>query len=484
MTTPTPPFDDEVFFVLEAFSRRLGAHLAALRTLCGPPAPRVRDASAYYRPDTDTALLAVRARPGDRDRPIDGLRALGRRAGFPSLDPAQLADGDRRRFYDHYLREYPTSVLAAQSGDCALRSLAARLGLPAPRAEVTPRPTVALAAPAPPREPVSAPPKPLTPTGATILARYLRGDAWMPARVRNVNMRGAHLAAGAVPRVGDAVPVALGLGKDSAVVSGRVVAATTDHEARTQGATGFRIAFSNGESAGLKHLEALLRRARAQGVSLAPPPPRSAPRFALRWPVQLVAGRTQAFASALDISEGGLFLATRSELRGDDLDFQLPLDERGDPIMGRARIARVVPADMATARGLAQGYGVEIIDLSSSDEARFSAFLTRVSERGQRRVVVAAAPQRAAGLSAALGAVGYEVAGYTAAHDAQATLDDGSSRAPDLVVLEAGLRANEPRAAEKLAASFEERGARCIWAGGDAAATVRDRVDRALSVTA
>jgi hypothetical protein len=561
----------EVFLVLELFRSRLDELLDRLAPLSEKRSPRLTDASIYYRPDTDVALLAVRLDAHDDARAASWVRAFARGAGLPLLDPARLGDGDRRRFYDAYLHAYPIRASGPLGARGTALELARRLGLRDPALADGARPsrrpdtqadlvwpqdphlgasdlaaepdledidpstldgpppalkrklaragsesgiesdvgplekprgkqrmrdrlrtipgrprTVTITAPAPavtspqpasaplPRVKVEAPAPP-------ILARYLRGDEWAPARLRALSLRGAHLATGAPPRVGDKVPIALGYGDTGAVLRGHVVEVISETDARQRGAAGFRVAFAEKEGHAHRQLIALLRKAREAGISLEPPPARAAVRFPLRWPVQLTSGRSRTVASALDISAGGFFLATRTSIATGGLEFQLPLDWGEAPASGRARVARVVTQAMARGRGLSPGYGVEIVELGAADRQRFDAFLSRVRRRSLRRVVVAATPDRAAELTAALGAVGYAV---TTCSDTGwlESVPDGAPQPPDAIVLDAAFGLPSTPSATELAERIRARDVLCITTTHDTGSRVRARVDRALGI--
>jgi hypothetical protein len=546
----------EVFLVLELFRSRLDELLDRLAPLSERRSPPIADASIYYRPDTDVALLALRLREKvDDERGSDWLRVFARGSGLPLLDPARLGDGDRRRFYDAYLEAYPIRARGPLGARSTALALARRLGLRDPelpgdgafpqrqpeaeadlvwpeepdladidpstldgpppalsrklaragsesgldaevgprgkqrvrdrlrtipgRTQAVPAPAVAgppaeLAAPRPTRLQVETPAPP-------ILARYLRGDEWAPARLRALSLRGAHLATGAPPRVGDAVPIALGYGDAGAVLRGRVVEVTTDAEARRRGAAGFRVTFAEKEGHAHRQLATLLRKAREAGLSLEPPPARAAVRFPLRWPIQLTCGRSRTVASALDISAGGFFLATRASVSTDRLEFQLPLDWGEAPAIGRARVARVVTKSMARGRGLSPGYGVEILELEAPDRQRYDAFLTRVSRRALRHVVVAAAPDRAAELTAALGAVGYAVIACSDGAWLE-RVPDSAPQPPDAIVIDAAFGLPTTPTAAELAQRLQARDIPCIITTHDTGSRVRARVDRALGI--
>lgn len=527
----------ELFLILEPFCSRLDELLGALEPLGKPNPSLLASSSIYYRPDTDVALLSLRVPDAEREGGGEAwLRDFAKAAGLPLLEPARLADGDRRRFYDTYLEGYPIRTGGALGARSSALALARRLGLEPSEAGEAPAaaessgelvwPAQPLAARTaqgptePPREgrrapvgsgarerPAASPrgkgrasdrlrtipgwrdaggsvsgalPEPAGPAaerpaeGAAILARYLRGDEWVPARLRALSLRGAHLATEALPRSGDTLPIALAFGDAGAVVRGRVVETT----ARGESPRGFRVAFSSEESAAFQKLTALLRKARDAGLSLEPPPPRTAARYPLRWPTRVAFRGGKAVVSALDISEGGLFFATQTALEGDNMAFHLPLERDKQPVVGRARVVRSVSAAMAQGRGLAPGYGVEIVDLADSDRQRYQGFVSRVSHRVDRRVVVAAEPDRAGELTELLSAVGYAVTSCADA-DWLELLPNVAPQPPDAVVIDSALRT--PAIAD-LKRRLGEQKTPYIAAGPDITKRLRARVDRALGI--
>jgi hypothetical protein len=247
----------------------------------------------------------------------------------------------------------------------------------------------------------------------------------------------------------------------------------------TQGPAGFRVAFPERDRIARRQLVALLLRARNAGISLEPPPVRGAMRLPVRWPTRLSTSIGEMPAAALDISEGGMFLALDRELPRDELAFQLPLDSGGPPVCGRARVVRVVDEHMAEERGLPRGYGVQIVDMPAEDRVRFYSFLERVRRRSERRIVVAASAGRAEELAACLAGAGYAVTGRT---DSQALLQivDTDPRPPDIAVIDSSL--GRTREARWLRTMFESRSVPCVSAREERAEWLRAAVDRMLAV--
>jgi len=316
----------------------------------------------------------------------------------------------------------------------------------------------------------------------TISARYQRGGEWVVARLRSLSLKGSYLVANALPRKGEAVRVELSFAGVKAKVIGNVYHVTSIEDAVDTGAAGFAIRFSQENEPYRTQLVALLKSARAAGITLKPPPERVSVRFPVSWPVQ-VGSREGGFrAEALDLSTGGLFVATTKDLAGEELAFRLPLDNGEPPVCGRARVARQLSGDTAMKRGLQAGYGLKIIGLSDIDSPRYEAFLRRVRRRVERRVLVAAAPGRLKQLMAAFASIGYAVTGGS---ESQAVLRLASQGnvAPDVAVIDSTLAACG-QDKNGLSRAFTERGVTCVPSDNEPPTLTRAVVDRVLGVNA
>jgi hypothetical protein len=120
----------ELFFVLEPLTVRARDLMIALRPLAEPTAPEVRGVDVYYRAASDVALLAIRydERTLTRER-LSWIVDLASGSGIPLLDPARMAEPDRRTFYRTYLASYEIHVEEAPGVFEALVTLAERTGL-------------------------------------------------------------------------------------------------------------------------------------------------------------------------------------------------------------------------------------------------------------------------------------------------------------------------------------------------------------------
>jgi hypothetical protein len=328
---------------------------------------------------------------------------------------------------------------------------------------------------------VSPPPAPGTTTSPEpISVRFRRGDEWAPARLRSLGLKGAYLACTAPPRLHDEIHIALGLGSIGTVMRGTVVHVTSAQEATNSGSGGFGVLFPEVESPARSQLRELLAAARRQGITLQPPPPRSALRFPVRWPVQiLLPDRSGLDIAALDMSIKGMFLSTLAPLPRTPLDFHLPT-ESGARIRGRLRAVRAVPWKLACARGLHSGFGMEIIEFAPDDHHRYAGFVDRVGQRVQRRVLVGASPERSEKLVAGLAAAGYTVSG---ASDANTIIQLGECdpRPPDAALLDASLAVGRG-AAQRIEAVLAARRVPVISIAGEPAHRARAVVDNLLAV--
>lgn len=464
---------------LEELGRLLGVDTApsvgrsvARDRAAGLAAPGVESRRRADARSRDSASRQLGAR-GSGARPRSGVPGRPTVAGAP----APIADDYHtdRVFVDlddSMSRKLPTSDDARPRGKARHRDRV----LTVPGRPLRPSGSDAAATAAAPepssRRPGSEPGDP----SAHVRARYQRGDQWMQARLRSLSPKGALLATGAPPPANTTVRVALALAEHSVILDAVVLESTAPVARRSS--HGFRVDFLDPDADSRERLIALLRTAKARGVSLTAPPPRRAARFPVAWPVVVTTAGGRVDASVLDVSTCGLFVATNTFIRDRELSFVMPLDRRGLQVQGRLRIAREVTEPMARARGLERGYGVEIVALEG-DDGRFESFLDRVRLRSERHVVVAAAPGRLELLADGLAAAGYTVT--TASHATDTLLKSLEGRAPDAAILDGSLDADAEARAE-----LQEMLARyrvpCVNTRGERPGTARAAIDRLLSV--
>lgn len=322
-------------------------------------------------------------------------------------------------------------------------------------------------------------PAPAVPT--TIYARYLRSGRWVPIRIGALSLKGAALMTGALPRLHDHVDVALSFGGHRALVRGAVGQVTTEADARTTGAAAFNVRFELDDTS-RRQLTSLLTAARAANITIKPPPPRTARRLPVEWPVGLGTTRGVIRAQALDVSRDGLFVRPSNPLVLDaSLAFSAVLDDGGAPIAGRAKVVRHISDAIARSAGLVAGYGLHVVDMGDADRARWLHFVTRIEQRADRRVLVGAPPARLAELQAQLAGAGYAVTGGTDP-GALVQLARGETRPVDAAAIDASFLAPTMSAAW-LESLFSERGVPCVTLRGDARGA-RAAVDKLLGITA
>lgn len=313
-----------------------------------------------------------------------------------------------------------------------------------------------------------------------IYARYLRSGRWVPIRVGQLSLKGAALLAGALPRVEDHVDVALSFANHRALVRGKVGKVSSINEASSSGAATFSVQFELDE-ASRRQLTALLTAARAAKVTIKPPPARSTRRFPVDWPISLGTMRGSVRADAIDISLGGMFIKPGAPLALDTtVSFSAVLDDRGSPIAGRAKVVRQITDADARACGLVAGFGLKLVDMGDTDHQRWTAFLTRIEKRADKRVLVGASPARLAELQSHLAAAGYAVSGGTDP-GALVQLAGAEARPVDAAVIDAGWL-GLGTSATWVETLFSARNVPCITLHGEAR-HARVAVDRLLSVS-
>ncbi len=321
---------------------------------------------------------------------------------------------------------------------------------------------------------------PTSPADASSLdVRFLRGSEWISARVRALSVRGAYVVTSAPPRLGDAVHVSLTFAGRTALMRGTVYHVTSADDALSTGSSGFAVRFPEYACPARQRLIEVLLAARNAGITVRPPPSRASVRFPVRWPVHLAGAPGPFRGEAHDVSSGGFFVATPHALDlGAEIRFAMPLDVADAPVEGRARVARIQGAE-ATARGIAGGFGLQIVDMAGEHRGAWSAFLGRVRRRSEKRILVGAAPERLGELVSGLGAAGYAV---TAGSDPGVLmrLAELDPNPPDAAVIDGELeQATAPSG--WLEQVFAARQVHCITVHGDVS-QARALVDRALFV--
>lgn len=528
----------EAYLLVDQPRQRLGHWTQALAALDSPEAPPLASVVALYDPASDQAILNLRydelaLGPAKLEYVVE----VALLAEIGMIQPAELSDGERRRFLTERLARCTLQISNQRNANAALTNLVKKLReqrtskppvnvargdtsdpIPLVTAKGTrddlrqvtqfPRPasphkhvvsrssraeTVAFedefkepdeTKPAPyvqlarARSPEIHPPE--LPTEANMIyARYLRSGKWVPIRIGALSLKGAALMTGALPRLHDHVDVALSYAGHRALVRGAVGKVSTLQEAQTSGASTFSVAFELDQSS-RRQLTALLTAAREAKVTIKPPPARATRRFVVEWPVCLGTMRGAMKADALDISTTGMFVRPVASLTVDTvLNFSAVIDDAGGPVAGRARVVRQLSEQDAAAVGLAPGFGLSIVDMSQDDRARWEAFITRIEARAEKRVLIGATPARLGELQQVLAAAGYAVMGGTDP-GALVQLSNADARPVDCVVIDSSWL-GDPSSSSWVEALFTSRDVPCITLNGDARRT-RVHVDKLLAV--
>jgi len=450
-------------------------------------------------------LLAAK---GTRDLAPSELRAARELAGGVARHPNQVANQVARQVaYDDDLPEIVAvpeplrNQLETARHTPPARRLAAALPqdrTPRPSPNVVARPSVHRASTvmmspteteelleaAYPREDVDVPTEPYLPAAGnvaepgTIYARYLRSEQWVPSRIGTLSLKGAALMARALPRVEDRIDITLAFANYRALVRGAVEKISTMQEAATSGTTTFNVNFELDDGS-RRELTALLTAARAAKVTLKPPPVRCTRRYSVAWPVRLGTVRGVVRAEALDVSTGGMFVRPLHALTLDaNVTFTAVLDDGLAPVSGRSKVVRNHSDDEAKTVGRLPGYGLSIVEMAQEDRERWSAFLSRIERRSERRVLIGAAPARLAELQSGLEAVGYVVTG-SSEPSALARLAGAEAHPVDAALIDASwLAAASSTRVEPL---FAARKVPCVTVHGDAK-RARIAVDQLLAV--
>jgi hypothetical protein len=313
----------------------------------------------------------------------------------------------------------------------------------------------------------------------TISARYLRSGRWVPLRIGSLSLKGAALMAVALPRVDDRVDVALAYAQHRALVRGAVNKVSTMKEAETSGATMFSVNFELDDGS-RRQLTALLTAARAANVTIKPAPPRGTRRYPVEWPVCLGTSRGAVRAEALDVSSDGMFVKPVHPLTLDaHVTFSAVLDDNLPPVSGHARVVRNITEAEARTSGLSSGYGLVILEMSEVERERWSGFLSRVSKRASKRVLIAASAARLAELETGLVAGGYATTGGTEP-GAIAQLVSADARPVDAALIDATWLVSEGSTLW-VQSVFSARNVPYVTVHGDAK-RARTAIDRLLAV--
>jgi hypothetical protein len=215
-------------------------------------------------------------------------------------------------------------------------------------------------------------------------------------------------------------------------------------------------------------------------VTIKPAPPRSTRRYPVEWPVCLGTTRGAVRAEALDVSAEGMFVKPVHALTLDaHVTFSAVLDDSLPPVSGHARVVRNIAEADARSSGLVPGYGLVILDMAELERERWSGFLSRVSRRAAKRVLIAASAARFAELETGLVAGGYATTGGSEP-GAIAQLVSADARPVDAALIDATWLISEGSTLW-VESVFTARGVPYVTVHGDAR-RARMAIDRLLSV--
>ena len=435
---------------------------------------------------------------GDTSDPIPLVTAKGTRNDIPQVKRPASQPGDIARIQPRAVTQDELEKFARPSSPhrhvVSRSSRAATVVAPDPLPDAfenefdepaqkdqktAPAPYELLARAQSPKEIMQTPtPAPLT-EGSTIYARYLRSGKWVPIRIGALSLKGAALMTGALPRLHDHVDVALSYQGHRALVRGSVGKVSTMVEAQSTGASTFSVAFEL-DTASRRQLTVLLTAAREAKVTIKPPPPRATRRFVVEWPVCLGTMRGAMKADALDISTSGMFVRPVAALTLDTvLNFSAVIDDGGGPVAGRAKVVRQLTDAEAAACGLAPGFGLSIVEMSSDDQLRWNQFIQRIERRADKRVLIGASPQRLGELQTALAGAGYAVMGGTDP-GALVQLANTDQRPVDAALIDSSWLGNAG-SATWIESLFSARNVPCVTVHGDTR-RARAQVDKLLDV--
>jgi hypothetical protein len=511
----------ELFLILDAYGDRsqLIGYLLEPLTQCANAPGAVR---AYYRRDIDVALIGLAYTTAD----IDRVRLLAQRSGVKVIDPDELDEVGRQSFADQ-LEGYqlivergdldkalaelaqairrseraPTTVERPRPGEYRRgrsRDVGVDLGPRGPR-HVAPldggargtrsdlntpshlaRGTyTSMAREVATRPPAFAPQS--TPSRARRLDRISvhvsRGDEWVAGRLRFLSATRVAVAATATPQVGDPFSLALAYGTRELTIPAVVDSVDRALDLSTPMSTGFSAVLDDLSPQQSRSLIDMLHEASRAGLELTPPPLRPA-RFAVSWPLIVKPiGGEPVRVTALDVSLDGMFI--RQCDLGGRIEFALPVDERGPAIRGYLEVVREMSPAAANDLGFTPGSGVAIRQLAAGDRSRYDAFIGRVRERNERRLLVAAASDQLAPLVTGLRAVGYAV---TSSSDPSDIVESISGKLrPDVAVIDNSLTRLESEA-ELLMSLLREHHIFTLATGGKHVEETRRAVDELLGI--
>jgi hypothetical protein len=458
--TARDPRSYDVFVILPEAVPRFAAHRAHLKAL-----PYYSDGElllgvdVYYRRPTDTALVALRLDPARVTRSdLEDIVETAHRAGVPVLQPGKLLNVDQQRFYQIYLASYDVRATDLPTPDAAMRVLARSLDITT----------------SPPGEQRIAD----SPLGLDV--RFRRGGSWSLGRLCSLTPGGVYVATSAPPRAGERIDLELTDGTIVVTARAAVAQCTSTEAASLLGAAGFGARFVDPDAV-RADVQALIAGICRDGSLVAQPPRRRHVRYPVRIPVSVTCLGTSLMTNALDLSLGGLFVATPVMPLLAEVDLAVAASD-GPPIRAHARVVRKIAEEQARARRMQAGFGAEISRLADDDGPRWGRLVESIARRSSHSVIVAASRARLAELLSELSAAGYAAAGVEDLRELDERLHEPVC--PDVVVVDPSVvPAPEPAAAVTKSPAIRratDRHLAVVMTDAESPPAVRLRVDEAV----
>ena len=299
--------------------------------------------------------------------------------------------------------------------------------------------------------------------------------------MRHLSATTIAVATASPPRKGEFLEVRLAVDDVETYLWSEVLAVTLPDANAPLGAAGFSARFVSPGARAEQELQRIVDRVGTSGVVADPTPTRSNDRYPIRWPIDIGWSTGSSRYTALDVSRGGLFVASHSPLPvSTRVAISIPDDVGEDSMRGDGRVARVLDGELASAKDMHPGFGIEL-SMRGIDSRNFERLVNRVSQRNRYHVVVAASAQRLALIVDELSAVGYATSG---AERLDALIDKAFARShgPDAVLVDQSFEQAYPETIQSLTNAVKLRPTRLIHADCGFVGAARANADRSFAV--
>jgi hypothetical protein len=403
-----PPLRD-VVLVVRAFSQNARALRPHLKRLDGELGGAVLRIDAHFRRSSDVAMfvcrLDLRALP-----PLDPLAQLAERMrniGGELIDMVAIGPEQEGRLRDKIIPRCEIACREVVGLSAAVDALLAATGL---------RPMAA----APKSEP---PPR----------LRFLRGHTWQTGRLGRITDDRLYVITSAPLRAGERTSIEVSAPSVSARFTAEV---TDDAECTAPGTWGFtaRILVDGPRKLSDQNV---LTWARARLADAQLMPARTEHRIPLAWPARLRDQTGEQQITMRDVSVGGIFAEMPRMPEGSIIQLRVPFDLGDAPLELDAEVARVVDRDLAEHHGIPIGVGLRVRPVGR-DTDRYPAFVSRVTERAARHVLIGARKPRLEELVRHFASVGYLTTGVDDLRVLCARATD-ANRPPEVLLVDPGL---------------------------------------------